>query len=195
MTMAEHARPDGRTHYHQDERDDTELLAAVAAGDERALRALYGRHAGWLAIRLRRVLPAVAVEDVMQETFVAAWRGAGRYRGSGDVGGWLWGIARRQAALWARREGRVELLLDEALHRASDDPAGAAAMWTDVERAFDTLGSRGSPARRLARMVLVEDRPLAEVARELDVPVGTVKSRLHTLRRQLQAALRRDEES
>lgn len=68
-------------------------------------------------------------------------------------------------------------------------------MWTDVERAFDTLGSRGSPARRLARMVMVEDRPLAEVARELDVPVGTVKSRLHTLRRQLQAALRRDEES
>jgi RNA polymerase sigma-70 factor (ECF subfamily) len=192
MTMAEQAQPDGWT--HRDERDDTELLAAVAGGDERALRALYERHAGWLAIRLRRALPAAAVEDVLQETFVAAWRGAGRFQGTGEVGGWLWGIARRQAALWARREGRVELVLDEALHRATDDPASAAASRADVERAFDTLGPRGSPARRLARMVLVEDRPLAEVARELDVPVGTVKSRLHKLRRQLQAALGKDEQ-
>ena len=190
--MAEHARPEGWTHH--DERGDTELLAAVAAGDERALRALYERHAGWLAIRLRRALPPAAVEDVMQETFVAAWRGAKRFQGAGEVGGWLWGIARRQAALWARREGRVELVLDEALHRATDDPASAAASRTDVERAFDTLGPRGSPARNLARMVLVEDRPLAEVARELDVPVGTVKSRLHKLRQQLQIALGKDDE-
>jgi len=158
------------------------------------LRALYERHAGWLAIRLRRALPPAAVEDVMQETFVAAWRGAKRFQGSGEVGGWLWGIARRQAALWARREGRVELVLDEALHRATDDPASAAASRADVERAFDTLGPRGSPARKLARMVLVEDRPLAEVARELDVPVGTVKSRLHKLRQQLQIALGKDDE-
>jgi RNA polymerase sigma-70 factor (ECF subfamily) len=191
MTMAEQARPVGPT--HRDERDDTKLLAAVAGGDERALRALYERHAGWLAIRLRRALPAAAVEDVMQETFVAAWRGAGRYHGSGEVGGWLWGIARRQAALWARREGRVELVLEEALHRAGDDPAGAAAHRADVERALNALGPRGSPARRLARMVFVEDQPLAEVARELDVPVGTVKSRLHTLRRQLQIALGKDD--
>ena len=190
--MAEQARPDSWT--HRDERDDTELLAAVAGGDERALRALYERHAGWLAIRLRRALPAAAVEDVLQETFVAAWRGAGRFQGTGEVGGWLWGIARRQAALWARREGRVELVLDEAPHRATVVPASAAASRVDVERAFDTLGPRGSPARRLARMVLVEDRPLAEVARELDVPVGTVKSRLHHLRRRLRAALGRDEE-
>ncbi|MBA2276292.1 MAG: RNA polymerase sigma factor [Chloroflexia bacterium] len=188
--MAEQARSDGL--IHRDERDDGTLLAAVAAGDEGALRALYETHAGWLAIRLRRALPASAVEDVLQETFVAAWRGAGRFQGNGEVGGWLWGIARRQAALWARREGRVELVLDEAHHHTSDDPAGTAASRTDLDRAFTALGPAGSPARRLARMVLVEDRSLAAVARELDVPVGTVKSRLHHLRRQLRGTLRKE---
>lgn len=56
--------------------DDDELVRAVAGGDDRALRELFSRRAPWLAARLRAVLPAADVEDVLQETFVAAWRGA-----------------------------------------------------------------------------------------------------------------------
>ena len=78
--------------------DDDELVAQMAAGDDTALRELFGRHAPWLAVRLRALLPAADVEDVLQETFLAAWRGAGGYRPQGICGGWLWGIARRQAA-------------------------------------------------------------------------------------------------
>ena len=85
--------------------DDDDLVARVAAGDDTALRELFGRHAPWLAVRLRAVLPAADVEDVLQETFLAAWRGAGGYRPQGACGGWLWGIARRQAALLLRRRG------------------------------------------------------------------------------------------
>ena len=88
--------------------DDDDLLARVAAGDDTALRELFGRHAPWLAVRLRAVLPAADVEDVLQETFLAAWRGAGGYRPQGACGGWLWGIARRQAALLLRRRGSAE---------------------------------------------------------------------------------------
>src|SRR3954452_23202560 len=82
--------------------DNDELSAAVARGDDVALRELFARHAPWLAARLRAVLPAADVEDVLQETFLAAWRGAGNYRPQGAAGGWLWGIARRQAAMWLR---------------------------------------------------------------------------------------------
>ena len=57
------------------------------------------------------VLPAAEVEDVLQETFLAVWRGAAGYRPDGPVGGWLWGIARRQAALFLRRRGPAELVL------------------------------------------------------------------------------------
>ena len=85
--------------------DDDDLVARVAAGDDTALRELFGRHAPWLAVRLRAVLPADDVEDVLQETFLAAWRGARGYRPQGACGGWLWGIARRQAALLLRRRG------------------------------------------------------------------------------------------
>src|SRR6188472_3700618 len=88
--------------------DDDDLLARVAAGDDTALRELFGRHAPWLAVRLRTVLPAADVEDVLQETFLAAWRGARGYRPQGACGGWLWGIARRQAALLLRRRGLAE---------------------------------------------------------------------------------------
>jgi len=55
--------------------DDAELIAAVAGGDDAALRELFVRHAPWLAARLRSVLPAADTEDVLQETFLAVWRG------------------------------------------------------------------------------------------------------------------------
>src|SRR5262249_5099408 len=84
--------------------DDDELMARLADSDDTALRELFFRHAPWLAARLRAVLPAGDVEDVLQETFLAVWRGAAAYRPQGAVGGWLWGIARRQAALWLRRD-------------------------------------------------------------------------------------------
>ena len=45
--------------------DDDGLIARVAAGDDGALRELFSRHAPWLAARLRVVLPAVDVEDVL----------------------------------------------------------------------------------------------------------------------------------
>jgi len=51
--------------------NDDQLLSAVARGDQRALPELFDRHSPWLAARLRRSLPADAVEDVLQETFIA----------------------------------------------------------------------------------------------------------------------------
>src|SRR3954465_8002985 len=66
--------------------DDAELIARLAGGDDGALRELFSRHAPWLAARLRAVLPAADVEDVLQETFLAVWRGAPGYRPGGGRG-------------------------------------------------------------------------------------------------------------
>jgi RNA polymerase sigma-70 factor, ECF subfamily len=173
--------------------DDDALLTAITAGDDQALRTLFERHAPWVAGRLRRAMPAVAVEDVVQETFLAVWRNASSYQGTGEAGAWVWGIARRQSALWARRNGRSDqmLHLDELFDQpAGDDPAVAAAQRGDLERALATLGPADDPRQALVRLVFIEDRPLAEVARRLGVPMGTVKSRVFAVRRQLQAALR-----
>jgi RNA polymerase sigma-70 factor, ECF subfamily len=173
--------------------DDDALIAAVAGGDDTALRELFSRHAPWLAARLRAVLPAADVEDVLQESFLAVWRGARGYRPEGAAGGWLWGIARRQAAQWLRRRGRA-LSLVQALEQAgppvAEDPAQTAITRAELADAVEALGPPGVPERDVWRLVYVEDRPVAEVAALMGVPPGTVKSRAHRARRLLRAALR-----
>ena len=182
--------------------DDDDLVARVAAGDDAALRELFGRHAPWLAVRLRAVLPAADVEDVLQETFLAAWRGAGGYRPRGACGGWLWGIARRQAALLLRRRGPFKPAEQAGTAPAADlagrdaaDPAETALARADLEVAVAALGPDGSPEREVWRLMYEQDRPVAEVAELLGVPPGTVKSRAHRARRLLRAALLRSNES
>ncbi|GAA3347978.1 RNA polymerase sigma factor [Amorphoplanes nipponensis] len=175
--------------------DDDELIAAVAAGDDAALRELFSRHAPWMAARLRASLPAADVEDVLQETFLAVWRGAAGYR-SESAGGWLWGIARRQAAQWLRRRGPAELALPAPLsadgpHPA--DPAEAALSRTVLGEVVDALGPEGSPHRETWRLMYVEERTVAEVAELMGVPPGTVKSRAHRVRQLMRAALRRSD--
>jgi RNA polymerase sigma-70 factor (ECF subfamily) len=172
--------------------DDETLVAALAAGDDAALRELFGRHAPWLAVRLRSVLAAADVEDVVQETFIGVWRGAAGYRPEGSVGGWIWGIARRQAALLLRRRGPVPLALEvsgiEALR--VEDPAEVVVSRVVIGEAVGALGPEGSPEREAWRLMYVEDRPVAEVADLMGVPEGTVKSRLHRARRVMRMALR-----
>src|SRR3954454_8027980 len=93
---------------------DAQLLAAVADDDRAALRTLYDRHAPWLALRLaRRCADAGVVDEALQDTFMAVWRGAGRYDGRGDVGAWIWGIAIRRLIDALRRLPRSEVLVAE----------------------------------------------------------------------------------
>jgi RNA polymerase sigma-70 factor, ECF subfamily len=162
--------------------DDDELIAALAAGDDTALRELFMRHASWLAARLRAALSPPDVEDVLQETFLAVWKGAGGYQPRGTPQAWMWVIARNQAALLLRRRGPVTAPLEETPH-ADLDPAEAAIVRADITAALS------GPEGRMLRLMYVEDRPVAEVAALLGVPAGTVKSRAHRARRMLRDVL------
>ncbi|HEY7147191.1 MAG TPA: RNA polymerase sigma factor [Streptosporangiaceae bacterium] len=170
--------------------DDDELIAAMAGGDDTALRELFARHAPWLAARLRPILPAAEVEDVLQESFLAVWRGARGYRPEGAPGGWLWGITRRQAALWLRRRGPDGLPLAGHGGQHTGDPAEAAVLRAELDEAVRTLGPEGSTTREVWRLRYVEDRTVTEVAGLMGVPEGTVKSRARRVRQLMRAALR-----
>lgn len=165
--------------------DDDELIARLAGGDDAALRELFTRHAPWLAARLRDALPPSDVEDVLQETFLAVWKNAKTYRPQGHAGGWLWVIARRQAALLLRRRGPAAGSLADA-SSAGADPAEVALARADLQAAASTLDD---PERQVWHLMYVEDRPVAEVAELTGVPEGTVKSRAHRARRLLRTAL------
>jgi len=173
-------------------RDDVQLLAALANGDMAAMRALYDQHAPWLSVRLnRRCNDREVVADVLQDTFVAVWRSAGRFRGDGDVAAWLWGIAIRR--LVSRLRNRRDVVV---LTHVPEDPARrsvAAEEQALLGIEYGDLGqamSRLSPEMRAVMQATVLDGlTTREASRLLGIPPNTVKSRLHRAKAQLRVTL------
>ena len=164
----------------------------MAGGDLGALRLLYDRHAPWLAARLnRRCNSSEAVADVLQDTFMALWKGAERWRGDGEVAAWLWGIAIRRmvSRLRGHREALALPLEDVEAVRPSE-PSAEDKVLLGVE--YGDLGTallRLSPEMRAVLQATVLDGLTArEAGRLLGIPENTVKTRL----RRAKAHLRLD---
>jgi RNA polymerase sigma factor (sigma-70 family) len=164
---------------------DDDLVRAVAAGDWRALELLYRRHAPWLAGRLAaRTTSRELAEEALQDTFLAAWRGARAYYGTGEVPAWLWGIARRRLASLTRRQPHGSLSLDAAGERV--DPAAGpeeAALGRDASaRIRQAVAHLPDEQRAAITAVVYQGQSIEQVARAAGVAEGTVKSRLHRAR-------------
>jgi hypothetical protein len=102
------------------------LLQRVVSQDQAALRLLFDRYAAWLTLRLRRrTSDNDVVATVLQDTFVAVWRTAGKYRGDGDVGAWLWGIAIRRMISHYRGHQEPRPASSHVIHAASTLVASA----------------------------------------------------------------------
>lgn len=175
------------------ERADPELLAALGGGDLGAMRLLYDRHAPWLSARLtRRCNSPEVVADVLQETFVALWRGSERWRGDGEVAAWLWGIAVRQlVSRLRRRPAALVLPLDEVSAARPAEPSAEELVLLGVE--YGSLGGallRLSPdMRAVVQATVLDGLTTREAARLLGVPEGTVKTRLHRAKAHLRQDL------
>ena len=173
--------------------EDSELLTAVAGGDLGALRVLYDRHAPWLSARLtRRCNSPEAVADVLQDTFVALWKGAERWRGDGEVAAWLWGIAIRR--LVSRLRGRREVLvlpLEEVVAARAPESSAEDMVLLGVQ--YGDLGAalqRLSPEMRaVVQATVLDGLTTREAARLLGIPANTAKTRLHRAKAQLRQNL------
>ena len=177
--------------------DDAKLLRCIASGDRSALATLYERyHRPLFTYLLQHAGDRGLAEELLQDTFVAVWRGADGFDehfrdGSGSVRAWLTGIARRQAHNALRRL-RIPLADAAALEEvAAPDPEPEA--WTlsmfargELIAAFERLPLL---YREIALLALVQDYSYAEMAQILDVPLGTVKSRLAGAKRLLRTLL------
>jgi RNA polymerase sigma-70 factor (ECF subfamily) len=179
--------------------DEQMLIMRVAAGDQDALRILYTRYRPrlWRYLWRRLDSHAEAVEDALQEIWLAVWRAAPGYRPQGQVAAWIFQIAHRHVAHLrrdnARRlEGRLHPHAfnceeDEAISALHEDSSHEERV---VERLTLTDALRAlSPAHReVLELVFYHGFALAEAAHILDIPLGTVKSRVSYARRALAEA-------
>lgn len=157
-----------------------QLVRLIAAGDEAALRALYAAYGQRLfayAVRLTRN-PTIA-EDVLQESLVAAWQGASRYRGQGRVIAWLLGIVHHKALNAIR--GKSPARLEEEQVGLADDQVSLDEQMVEQELAGLLrvgMASLSLNHRMVLELVFYQGLSLDQVAKVCDCPVGTVKSRL-----------------
>jgi RNA polymerase sigma-70 factor (ECF subfamily) len=159
--------------------EESRWIARAATGEESAFR--------WLLSRYRTAVVRLAshilgrpdeAEDVAQETFIRAFRGLRSFRGDSRFTTWLFHIAVRVCSERRRRKWwDTEAPLDDA------EPAPSGADAADTRLLVASLLNRISPASR-AVLVLreVDGLEYEEIARVMNVPVGTVRSRLHAAR-------------
>ncbi|MEV5986066.1 RNA polymerase sigma factor [Streptomyces sp. NPDC052051] len=174
-------------------RSDGELLRAAADGDRRAFEELYRRYAPWLTARLRgRCADPGLVDDVVQETFLAVWRGSARYREDGDVAGWLWRVGARRLVDALRGDGargRLRQALARLRHRHEDSAEErvlAGVQHGDLAGALIRLSPE---LRAVLQATVVDGLTTKEAAVVLGIPPGTVKTRAQRARRRLREEL------
>jgi RNA polymerase sigma factor (sigma-70 family) len=173
--------------------EDSDLVAALVEGDLGAMRLLYDRHAPWLSARLtRRCNSPEAVADVLQDTFMALWKGAERWRGDGEVAAWLWGIAARRlvSRLRGHRESLV-LPLEESSVAWPSEPSAEEGVLLGVEYGDlgSALGKLSPQMRAVVQATVLDGLSTREAARLLGIPQNTVKTRLHRARAHLRQDL------
>jgi RNA polymerase sigma-70 factor (ECF subfamily) len=158
-----------------------DLFARIVAGDREAFAAFYDLHAPVLFGFCVRILKdARDAEDVLQETFVQAWRDARRFDAArASVRGWLFTIARSRALdRWRSRRSfdrRITAADTPILEQvAGTDDEAAADVKNFVERALAQLNENEQAVLRLAYF---EGFTQEEIAARLAEPLGTVKSR------------------
>jgi RNA polymerase sigma-70 factor (ECF subfamily) len=169
---------------------DDDTIARFRDGDAAATRDVYREYARLVyVVALRVVGSAPLAEEVVQESFVKAWRAAAGFDTTRDLGPWLATIARRTAIDVARREKvdrRVPL---------DDDSPNVALIDRDLERSDDVWAVRHAidqlptEERDIVRLQHLGGLTHDEVAAQLNIPVGTVKSRSFRAHRRLASAL------
>jgi RNA polymerase sigma-70 factor (ECF subfamily) len=174
---------------------DEALLAACGVGESAALGALFDRHHAAvfrLISRLLRSEPA-EIDDLVQTTFLEAWRSAKRYGGRGEVRSFLYGIAANTVRHYVRGAQRRRVALaDVPPPHTTGAPDAAAITAQQVHRLAAALEQLPHDLRAAYVLCDLEDIPGVEAAEVLGVRAGTLWRRLHDARRALRVAIEDD---
>ncbi len=155
--------------------DDRDLWKRICDGDTAAFNDLYRDLAPRIYAFVRRTTGNThAAEDVVQETFTEFWKRLDRYNPeTGSLRSWLFGIARKRAADWWRKQNAYEPELDEPV----------AAVQIELSSLLnEAMAQLARPQRQLLWLREVEGQSYEELAVIFEIPLGTVRSRLFAAR-------------
>ena len=171
---------------------DGPLVALAQGGEEHAFQALVVKYQRRIARHVARyVRRAVDVEDVVQETFIRAYRGLTAFRGESTFYSWLYRIATNAALSAAKREPMPVGAAEDADERAFAFEPGASDA-ENPERTLMASQIADAVQRALARLkpdlaeplmlYEVEGKTYPQIAEMLGVPIGTVRTRIFRAR-------------
>jgi RNA polymerase sigma-70 factor, ECF subfamily len=169
-------------------------LRAVATGQDRAAFGLLFHHFGprIAAFMMRGGMRPDEAEEIAQETMVIVWRKAGLFdEQKAGVATWVFTIARNLRIDRARKSARAVSAAEfftppEESEASGEDLALASERETQIRAAMDTLSAEQQAVLRLS---FFAEKPHAEIARELGIPLGTVKSRVRLAMAKIRALL------
>jgi RNA polymerase sigma-70 factor (ECF subfamily) len=168
---------------------ETDLIARIGEGDRKAFEELYQLYHRRLARFLTRLTRRYDIaEEVVNDTFWVVWRKAKSFRGDSQPSTWILGIAYRKARNAFRASARLaeKNLQAELLPPTDEEPAGTEELRDWLTRALAELPVE----QRLAVELCYElGHSCEEIAKIMDCPVNTVKTRLFHARAKLQRLL------
>ncbi len=177
---------------------DRELMVRIGTGDQDAFRGLFGRYGPPAkALALRVVRQTHLAEEIVQDAFTALWKNPDGYdEQRGSVKSWLMGMVHHRAVDLVRREEahrrRAERSIPAAMV-AEPDPADQVVREVDApeeRRAVRAaLGELPPEQRQVIELMYFGGRSQSQIATELDLPLGTVKSRTLLGMRRMRGAL------
>ena len=157
------------------------------------MQVLYGRHhVRVFRFGLRLVRDEQIAEDLISEVFLDVWRQAGKFEGRSVVSTWLLAITRFKALSALRRRKDAELE-DEAANAIEDSSDGPEVVLTkkDTGAALrKCLEALSAEHREIIDLVYYHEKSVEEVARIVDIPENTVKTRLFYARKKLAELLK-----
>ena len=176
---------------------DNVLVRRAAAGEKAAFDALVvPRRQRCYRLAWSILANEADAADATQDALVAAWRELPRLRDTGAFDGWLTRIVANASLMARRHRKRLREVSDSPDANVEPTWEPAAASGQDESDAFVERDAMGRAFDRLSsadRAILVlhhvDERPVIEIARALDVPIGTAKWRLHAARKALARAM------
>ena len=188
-------------HYTEEALDDAELIKKVLAGEEDAKEAL-------VKLYHRRLLTTAwhflgpqddEAEDMVQETFIAAFKGLERFEGRSSLYTWLnhicvnhcFTLLRKRKRLLATEREDLERLLAPAAETLKEAAAAEQQQRQRRQKLQEWIAKLGGNCAEILQLRIGEGLPMAEIKERLKVPLGTVASRLRRCQASLQQIARR----